>query len=478
MGHFSVNRILQQCFFNALMSATAFLVACGGGGGAGAPAAGTPAVGAPAAGAPASGAPASGAPAAGAPATGALPQVTSTASSGAPANSTTGTETPRSADAFVDSAGVNVHLSNFGTLYGNINAVTSLLEGLGVRHIRDGTAIGQPSVCADDVQLAAAGIHIDLITATNLSMPALQAWATCLGPAIDTIEGPNEYDLSGDPNWVANLSAYAGLLYPSMKPATILAPAVTSEQNFIALGSLATSVDEGNMHDYFAARNPGTPGWGGTDAYGTYGSIAYNIALAAVESGGKPVVATETGYSDATDQYAVPAATKLRYTLRTLLEHWNAGVTRTYFYELADEGAAPPFSHYGLTDATGTPKPAYVGLKNLLSHLADPGGSFPATPLAYTLGAASSVHHTLLQKRNGHYVLILWVEQPEWDPNTSTALTVATQTATLTFAKIPSAVAATTFDNGGNVATTSVAASGGKVTLQITASPTIVDITP
>jgi hypothetical protein len=466
MGHFSVNRIFQKCFFYAFMSMAAFLVACGGGGGG----AGAPTTGGPAAGASA--------PATGAPATGALPQAPSPASSGVPANSTAGTETPRSADTFVDSAGVNVHLSNFATLYGNINAVTSLLEGLGVRHIRDGAAIGQPSVCADEVQLAAAGIHIDLITATNLGMPALQAWATCLGTAIDTIEGPNEDDLTGDPNWVANLSAYASLLYPAMKPATILAPAVTSEQNFIALGSLATSVDEGNMHDYFAARNPGTPGWGGTDAYGTYGSLAYNIALAAVTSGGKPVVATETGYSDAVDQYAVPAATKLRYTLRTLLEHWNAGVVCTYFFELADEGAAPPFSHYGLTDATGTPKPAYVGLKNLLSHLADPGGSFPATPLAYTLGAASSVHHTLLEKRNGHYVLLLWVEQPEWDPDTSATIPVASQTANLTFAKTPSAVAATTFDNGGNVATTSVAASGGKVTLQITASPTIVDISP
>jgi hypothetical protein len=458
MEHFNVIRIFKYSFFCVFASMAVILVACGGGGSGGA----GPAL------------------------AGALPQATNAApgvpgaqATSVPTTSTAGGEAPRSADAFADSAGVNVHLSSFATFYGNVNAVASSLEGLGVRHIRDGAAIGQPSVCAEEVRLAAAGIHIDLITATNLSMPALQTWSACLGAAIDTVEGPNEDDVSGDPNWVANLSAYARLLYPSMKPATILAPAVTIEQNFIALGSLATSVDEGNMHDYFAGRNPGTPGWGGTDAYGTYGSIAYNVALAAATSGGgKPVVATETGYSDATDQYAVPAATKLRYTLRILLEHWNAGVARTYFFELADEGIPPPFSHYGLTDATGTPKPAYAGLKNLLSHVSDPGGTFSLTPLAYTLGAASSVHHTLLQKRNGHYMLLLWVEQPEWDPDTSAAITVAAQTATLTFAQTPSAVAATTFDNGGNVATTSVPASAGKVTLQVTGSPTIVDITP
>jgi hypothetical protein len=454
MEHVHMNQIYQKCLFCIGASMATILVACGGGGGAG-PSAGS-----------------------------ALPQATNAAASSgvpaisAPTTSAAGGEAPRSADAFVDSAGVNVHLSSFATFYGNVNAVTSSLEGLGVRHIRDGVAIGQPSVCAEEVRLAAAGIHLDLITATNLSVPALQTWAACLGTAIDTIEGPNEYDVSGDPNWIANLSAYARLLDPSMKPATILAPAVTTEQNSIALGSLAASVDEGNMHDYFAARNPGTPGWGGTDAYGTYGSIAYNMGLATITSGSKPVVATETGYSEAGDQYAVPAATKMRYTLRTLLEHWNAGVARTYFFELADEGIAPPFSHYGLTDTVGTPKPAYVGLKNLLSHLADPGGTFATVPLAYTIGAVSSVHHTLLQKRNGHYVLVLWVEQPEWDPDTSAAITVAPQTATLTFTQTPSAVTATTFDDGGNVATTSVSASGGKLTLQITAGPSIVDITP
>ena len=458
-GALDVHRVFRRILFFTWPATFIVLAGCGGGGGASGITA--PAVPANAA---------TNVPAAG-PASIASPAGTPTypaAGSG---------ETPRSADAFVDSAGVNVHLSSYATTYGNFAAVSSLLVDLGVRHIRDGVAIGQPTVCAEDDQLAGAGIHIDLIAAANVGMPALAGWVACLGSAIDAIEDPNEYDASGDANWVATLGAYAQLLYPAMKPATIVAPALTTEQAFVALGSLAASVDDGNMHDYFAGRNPGTPGWGGTDAYGGYGSLAFNLNLAAITSGGKPVMATETGYSDAADQYAVPAATKARYTMRTLLEHWNAGVVRTYFYELVDEGAQP-FSHYGLADATGNPKPAYVALKNLLAHFADPGGSFTTTPLAYTLNAPSSVHHTLLQKRNGRYALVIWVEQPEWNPNTSATIPVAPQAVTLSFAHAPSALAATVFDDGGNVSTSTLAASAGTATLQVTGSPTIVDITP
>ncbi len=384
-------------------------------------------------------------------------------------------EAPSASDAFVEATGVNVHLVSGAAIYSSYATVQSLLTNLGVRHIRDGAAIGQPAVCAAEQQLGAAGIHLDLITATQWSVAALQAWTACLGQAVDTIEGPNEYDVAGDPNWIATLGAYTQALYPAMKPLTVVAPSLASEGSLLAFGSYASSVDDGNMHVYFAGRNPGTPGWGATDAYGTYGSLAYDQKIAAITSGSKPVLSTETGYSDdQSDQYAVPPATKARYVMRTLLEGWNAGVSRTYLYELVDEGT-PPFSHYGLTTSSGAPKPAYVALKNLLAHLADPGGTFALTALNYTLHASSPVHHALFERRTGRYSLVLWVEAPEWDPNASSTIAVAPQTVTLTFAHAPSALAATVFDDAGNVSTSSLPADSA---ITVTASPTIVDITP
>ena len=163
--------------------------------------------------------------------------------------------------------------------------------------------------------------------------------------------------------------------------------------------------------------------------------------------------------------------------MRALLEHWNAGVARTYLYELIDEGGEP-FSHYGMVDAAGTPKPVYTALKNLLAHLSDPGGATTLAPLDYTIAAPSFVHHTLLQKRNGTYVLVLWAELAEWDPNQSTPVAVAPQSAKLVFAHAPASAAATVFGDGGDVSASGLSIASNTAIVQVSGSPTIVDIVP
>ena len=49
-----------------------------------------------------------------------------------------GAETARSADAFVDSVGVNIHLHYADTSYSNFARVQQALQNLGIRHVRDG----------------------------------------------------------------------------------------------------------------------------------------------------------------------------------------------------------------------------------------------------------------------------------------------------------------------------------------------------
>lgn len=423
---------------------------------------------------------------------GSLGPVTSSAGSGpAPAaggplanSGGAGGEMPRQADAFADAAGLNVHLGYYGTLYAdNAPLIRALLIALGVRHVRDGIFLGQTAICQEDQQLGAAGIHFDFVTATTLQPSDLAAWEACAGTATEAIEGPNEYDIGhppSDPNWITTLIAYQTRLdsgVKSISSLTVIAPALTSESAYVAVGSLANAADVGNVHDYFAGRNPGTAGWGGTDALGAYGTLAYDLALAAIDVP-KPAIATETGYSDGGDQYPVPAATKMRYTLRTLLEAWNAGVPRTYLYELIDEGVAP-FSHYGLADAQGNPKPAYVALKGLLAHLADPGPAFAPTPLNYTLAAPASVHHALFQKRSGAWSLAVWIESPEWDPVANAALPLVPQNVTLAFAGAPRSLQTTTFSDSGTTSTSAVSlSSNGSLVLQATGGVTILDITP
>lgn len=395
-------------------------------------------------------------------------------------------ETPTQADAFVNSIGVDVHLSYYGTLYGdNFALVLQRLTALGVRHVRDGIAVGQNNLCPEYAQLAAAGIHDESLTTVSNGSADLQSWATCVGSALEAFEGPNEYDINhgSDTNWAQTLSAYQSTLYQFVKGqlpgVAVVAPALTSESAYAAVGNLSGIADYGNMHDYFAGRNPGTGGWGATDSFGTYGSLAYDMAIVRQSTSTRPIMSTETGYGDLrADPNWVSPTVKMHYTLRTFLEHWNAGVARTEVYQLLDQGGSP-FSSYGLLDSSGNPKPAYTALKNAIGHLADPGAPFTPTALAYTTSAPSSVHHALFQRHNDSFCLALWVEAQEWDPTLSVPIAVGPQTVVLgSFAAAPKTIAATTFDDAtGNVSTKTLSlALDGTVALTVTGSVTMVDL--
>jgi hypothetical protein len=393
------------------------------------------------------------------------------------------TETPGMADAFVDTAGVNIHLAYYGTLYGdNFSRIASLLQGLGVRHVRDGVDATQSNLCSEYKQLASYGIHINEITKVGTSAQTLAQAISCAGTAIEAFEGPSEYDLSGDPNWPSTLVAAQRALYPAVKSAfpsvAVFGPAENWSSAYAALGDLSSVEDYGNMHDYMAGRNPGNAGWGATDQFGTYGSMAWNIAIAKQASQSKPILSTETGYGDATGtSRAVPPATKGRYEMRTLLEHWIAQVPRTYFYELVSIGT-DGFSSFGLTDSSGNPKPAYTALQNLLRHLSDPGPAFTPTPLNYAVGASFPVQHVLLQKRNGTYALILWVEASDWDPVTASPVVVTPEPVRLTFKMNPSSLKVLTFADDGTTQTSTLTATAGQATLAATNQVMIIDITP
>ena len=383
-------------------------------------------------------------------------------------------EVPHPSDALVDEIGINTHLSNYGTLYGdNFPMVKSLLQNAGIRHVRDGTPGNNGQLCNEEVSLASVGVHFNLLTDGN--QYDLADGVNCLGAAVESIEGINEADISGQPNWVSGLRANTGAIAAQFPQMSIVAPALTSQGADLALG-LMSNVSFGNAHAYFAGRNPGTGGWGGTDGYGTYGALSDNMNLAAIVSGTKPIDLTEGGYSDAVDQYAVPPVTKARYTLRTFLQAWNAGAARTYIYELIDEGTAP-FSHYGIVDSAGRSKPVYVAISNFIRHLSDPGGAFGTTPLNYDFSAPSWVHHTLLQRRNGTYQLVFWSEVAEWDPNANAPITTTPQPVQLLFAKAPSAMQQTTFSDSGDVTSTSLPSSAS-VSLSASTWPTILDVTP
>jgi hypothetical protein len=173
-------------------------------------------------------------------------------------------------------------------------------------------------------------------------------------------------------------------------------------------------MDHGNLHQYFAGRPPGTDGWGD----GGYGSLRYGIAHAREVAGAKPLEVTECGYGTAARPEMVPPPIAARYIPRMFFTQYNFGIERTYQYELFDEGG-PPFDTYGLADAHGTPKPAFVALASIMQLLAAAGEpSHPSPALQVEVNAPGApVRHTVLAGRDGIY-LALWVESPAIDPAT------------------------------------------------------------
>jgi hypothetical protein len=367
------------------------------------------------------------------------------------------TETPAQSDNLVDSIGVVTHLRETGPYTASFPAFQSLIHASGIRHIGDSLTTDPAFYVQEVNQLASVGIHASLITDPTQNAQTILGTIPAFGTAIEAVEGLNEPDISGDPNWVADTQTFQQMLYTTIKGNAstamlpVVGPSITSQANDSMLGDLSAYMDYGSMHDYFDGYNPGTPGWGSLGHYGVYGSLAYNCAITGIVSGTKPIFATETGYGNGpTDSGGVDNQTLAKYAPRLYLEHFLNGVKRTTIYEFYDEPGNGNFDDFGLVQSNNAPKPSYYALQSLITTLADPGTSFTTAPLSYILGGnLNNVQHLLLQKRNGTYELVLWVEAEGYNPSTKTDITITPQAVTLQPGYLPATSSITTIGNAG-----------------------------
>lgn len=399
------------------------------------------------------------------------------------------TEPATSSDAFVDSIGINTHFgytqSNYSTGW---TTAAALLEQSGIRHIRDGMitpGVG-PTLYSRFAQLGAAGVHGLFITSLAFGQSTIQSFPSQVGTSFEAFEAPNEQDDQNNPNWLSQCIAYQKSLYswvksdPQIAQYPVLGPALVSASSYPEVGNISSYLDYGNVHTYTANYNPGTPGWGSVGPYGVYGSIAYDLNLIQVTSGTKPVIATEAGFG------TLPATgttidyhTDLRYIPRVFFDQFNAGIKRTYTYELLDDGGTPAWNNFGLITSTFTPKPAYTALKGLIGALADPGPAFTPAPLTYQItGDTNMVQHTLMGKRNGSYVIALWIETPGWNTSTGGDITVPNQTITVATANKFSSASLSTLDENGNLTTAALPLSANSASISVSDKITLVTLTP
>lgn len=384
------------------------------------------------------------------------------------------------ADAFVDSAGVNVHLHYNNTIYWDqFPLVKNRLLELGVRHVRDGLidTTWQPYYARHN-ELGAAGIKGTFIIGVNDPVELLAQYPARMSQSFEAFEAPNEYDWSNDPNWVQvlrNTVARLGSVRNDPRAAgfAVLGPALGTPSSYAQLGDLSAYFDAGNLHNYFGGRHPGTPGWG----TGGYGSIAWNLQQVGPYSGGKRIVTTETGYQDdpsAPD--AIPPDVSGRYMPRILLEQFRAGILRTYIYELADFSRS---GGYGLLHSDGSPKPAFTAVKGLLNLLADPGPAFAVQSLGYAVtGATADVEHLAFQKRDGRYYLALWLSKPMYDVTARQYMPVAPQRVTVTLPTPMRHLATHRWQGDGSVVASAGLGTGTALPVDVSDALTILELGP
>ncbi len=271
-------------------------------------------------------------------------------------------------------------------------------------------------------QLAARGIRADLgLGSPRGGESSIEGRIREIGKLppgfVEFVEGPNEYDLSGEANWVGRLRSYQQHMYatvratPSLGSVPVIGPSFGNISNSLLAGDLSVLSDTANIHPYPGGLPPPA-------------GLSTNLAIAHTPWGSQRVVATETGYHNALrDRWGQPPASERAagaYVPRLFLEGFRRGIVRTYAYELVDEWPDPlglnAEAHFGLFRNDFSPKPAAIALGHLLSLLEGPRPPAEPRRLGYTLtGNVAGVEHLLLKRADGSFALVLWQDVTVWD---------------------------------------------------------------
>ena len=340
------------------------------------------------------------------------------------------------ASAFRQSIGVNAAPSWFNTPYGDWTTVLSRIREMGATNIRASALIStndgwNRAVWGRLNDAVNAGIRLNLIVGMDCSMggpidaciDAIRTRVPASGVA--SVEWPNEYDISKDPNWASNLANWGRQIYTKMKadPATrgiqVVGPSLVGKTAPSTLGDQSAYLDAGNLHPYTGGLSP-------TPAH----MASERLRMSAV-SASKPLVATEAGFHTVLSTTGAFAGTDeptgANYTVRTFLEHFLSGVQRTYIFQLLDPRLDPldPEQNFGLLRYDGTPRKAFNAVKNLMTIVGTQAPSKLAA-LPYGIqGDTTDLRHFAVQQTDGTFLLFLWRTASVWNRDTKQRIAVA-----------------------------------------------------
>lgn len=363
---------------------------------------------------------------------------------------------PTRASAFFNSIGVNTHIGFYDTNYADFQGMLKprLLE-LGVKHIRDGNIWGGNSgdtPLTRCKELEQYGINLLLICFGGdpvVDDPVERAGA--FGQMLWGIEPVNEPDLNKKPGeWEQHARNEQQRVFTAArsipgKQVPVLGIALAENvDNPSRLGNLSSQLDFGNLHLYASGLHPTNQDFG--NYWGTRMEVA--ISKARLICGEKPLIITEAGYHNYENSNQFRGCSEKAaaiYHVHLPFVYYNAGVSRTYIYELLDWNKAGVVDdmnmHYGLIRADGSAKPSFRALKNLLSIVKEEEVSYELSPLKFGIDpTVKDIEYTLLQKQDGSHWLALFRKVNVYDVKTHKDIEVDPVNVNVEFAEIPSSI--------------------------------------
>jgi hypothetical protein len=321
----------------------------------------------------------------------------------------TGNAQPMTAAEFINTLGVDSHVSTGAANYWNIPEVIADLKYLGISNIRDGDNGSLSSL----ITLAQAGIKFDFLMAgggaiTTAHIQGEFSVINQVGDAVPgsvvAVEGANE--INNFPITYNGVGGQQG--------------AIELQQAIYAMAHADTSLPGVSVY-YFTGYDGGpdpatTPGLADYDNQHPYPQngepplpwVNRTQALSNETPATGPAVYTETGYSNSGifgDNQGLQG--QAAYTLDLLFDDAQNGIARTYLYELMEEGDG-----LGLFGTNNAPTPAATAIHNLTSILADSGTISPSIKAANfsVSGLPSDGHDMALIKSNGATDISVWAE--------------------------------------------------------------------
>lgn len=374
------------------------------------------------------------------------------------------TVTPNKAYDYVNGIGVNIHLRYTNIYYNSFyNIIYPRLKELGVKHIRDMVpypalvngsrtwmsdtlckrllrlydsldikamyVLGGGSIVADSTQYRDSAQYLTIFQ----TVPRL-------AETVDYLEGYNEPDNNGNlyslypTNWdTITYKIQKGLWtkahnMPELAGVKIVGPSLIYYGNYGTQLARAEQVgaiqpyisnyfdyDDLHMYDFGNDNTKMFPG----SKYDTREKYLDTIRHS------KSWIVSEAGYENAlnynrpdspnyasVDAHYLSELASGKYYSVLFMEMFKRGATRMYAYEFADQNTSlqgQKEDNFGLIHTDGTPKPAFIAIKNTLSILKDTDSAFTPSPINFSMsGDTSGIRYSLYQKKNGKIYFALW----------------------------------------------------------------------